>query len=56
MDAFSILQKLTSYMALKDPKLLAATASVVGFDSLSAFFHGDHVEYSGNPNTGNYQP
>ena len=44
MDALSILHKLTSFMALKDPDLLATTTSTVGPESLAALFAGAYGE------------
>ncbi len=55
-DALSILQRLTSYMALKDPELLATTASVVDPDSLSALFRVIMVEQSATPIPCSYIP
>jgi hypothetical protein len=38
-DAVTVLQKLTSFMALRDPELLAAAASAVGADRLIPHLH-----------------
>jgi hypothetical protein len=48
-DALSILQRLTSYVALKDPEKLAVAASMVGLDSLPALFQSNMGEQSGTP-------
>ena len=40
IDAVSMLYKITSFIALRDPELLAAAASAVGADALVSVFQG----------------